>query len=86
MPSCAFRLRFHANEGEDISTDFHPSILIGSCNQEVAVGWANLIPAEGSQALSLMAGAAIGQQTATPWSSLSVGDTLTGSKWLDANK
>ena len=46
-------------------------------NQEVAVGWANLTPADGSQALSLMAGAAISQQTATPWSSLSVGDTLT---------
>jgi hypothetical protein len=46
-------------------------------NQEVAVGWANLTPAEGTQALSLMAGAAVSQQTATPWSSLSVGDTLT---------
>ena len=46
-------------------------------SQEVAVGWANLTPAEGKQALSLMAGAAVGQQTATPWSSLSVGDTLT---------
>ena len=48
-----------------------------SDNQEVAVGWANLTPAEGTQALSLMAGAAISQQTATPWPSLSVGDTLT---------
>lgn len=46
-------------------------------NTEVAVGWANLTPAEGTQALSLMAGAAIAQQTTLPWSSLSAGDTLT---------
>lgn len=46
-------------------------------NTEVAVGWANLTPAEGSQALSLMAGAAIAQQTSLSWFSLSPGDKLT---------
>ena len=46
-------------------------------NTEVAVGWANLTPAEGTQALSLMAGAAIAQQTSLPWASLSPGDVLT---------
>ena len=46
-------------------------------NTEVAVGWANLTPPEGTQALSLMAGAAIAQQTSLPWSSLSPGDVLT---------
>ena len=46
-------------------------------NTEVAVGWANLTPPEGTQALSLMAGAAIAQQTSLPWTSLSPGDVLT---------
>ncbi|MCX6875884.1 MAG: discoidin domain-containing protein [Verrucomicrobia bacterium] len=51
--------------------------------QEIAFGWANLLPADpasGSfpapQALNLFGGAAIGQVTGVPWSSLSVGDVL----------
>jgi hypothetical protein len=51
--------------------------------QEIAFGWLNLTPAEPGfgppqpQALSLMAGAAIGQVTDLSWSSLMVGDVLT---------
>ena len=51
--------------------------------QEIAFGWLNLTvadPASGPptpQALSLMAGAVIGQNTSQSWSGLSEGDTLT---------
>lgn len=44
--------------------------------QQVAVGSANLTPAEGGQALMLMAGAAVGQLTGLDWSDLNVGDQL----------
>jgi hypothetical protein len=51
--------------------------------QEIAFGWLNLTPQDPvseppqPQALSLMAGAAIGQVTTMTWSSLIEGDTLT---------
>jgi len=48
-----------------------------SNNQEVAVGSKDINPADGTQVLSLMSGAAITQVTSVPWSSLNVGDTLT---------
>jgi hypothetical protein len=50
--------------------------------QEIAFGWISLTPAHPAsgppqpQALSLMAGAVIGQTTSTPWSSLAAGDVL----------
>lgn len=46
-------------------------------NKEVAVGWANIAPAQGAQVVSLMAGAAIGQLSGIAWSSLAPGDKLT---------
>ncbi len=45
--------------------------------KEVAVGFKDLMPAVGAQALSLMAGASVAQTTSLPWSSLSAGDVLT---------
>ena len=50
--------------------------------QEIAFGWINLTPADPTsgppspQALSLMAGAAIGQTSNVAWSSLAAGDVL----------
>lgn len=44
--------------------------------QQVAVGSANLAPAEGGQALMLMAGASVGQLTELDWADLNVGDQL----------
>jgi len=46
-------------------------------NKEVAVGWSDIVPTEGTQVVSLMAGAAVGQVSAIPWSSLAQGDVLT---------
>jgi hypothetical protein len=44
--------------------------------QQVAVGWANVAPAQGTQALALMAGASVGQLTDLNWADLNVGDQL----------
>jgi hypothetical protein len=43
----------------------------------VAVGWLNITPVEGAQALWLMAGSVISQGTDLPWASLAAGDQLT---------
>jgi hypothetical protein len=45
-------------------------------SQQVAVGWANLAPSQGTQALALMAGASVGQLTELDWADLNVGDQL----------
>ena len=44
---------------------------------EISVGFANIAPADGSQAVSLMAGASVSQFTSVAWSSLGAGDTIT---------
>lgn len=55
----------------------------GTNMAEIAFGWANITPAHPAsgppqpQVIELHAGAAIGQTSATPWSSLSAGDVLT---------
>lgn len=43
---------------------------------EVLTGWQNLAPAQGSQALCLLAGVAVAQQTGLKWSDLNAGDQL----------
>ncbi|WP_269539862.1 PEP-CTERM sorting domain-containing protein [Cerasicoccus fimbriatus] len=51
--------------------------LNASSGEQTAVGFKDLTPPDGSQVMSLMSGASIGQVSGTAWSSLSVGDVLT---------
>jgi arylsulfatase A-like enzyme len=43
---------------------------------EIAFGWKDIAPTDGSQVINLWAGSVIGQVTALPWSSLVPGDEL----------
>ena len=45
--------------------------------QQISVGYANIIPADGAQVLALISGASISQFTSVAWSSLTAGDTIT---------
>jgi hypothetical protein len=61
-----------------ITTDNTNASVSGANNfKQVAVGYKDITPFAGAQALSLMAGASVSQTTSLAWSNLSVGDVLT---------